>query len=203
MFENKKKGLPMGTVKKNNEDFYAKVDTNKDLFGAAAGFKASYVNDATGTVVDIAEAFTEVVKTVNGSTTTSNGGALAGAYILPVADASGFTDGDVIQDANGNMYYVESITGNDLAVKSKLVADIADSDTITQVGNTGIYRVLVNIATAGDYTIIVSNPSVNMQNIAFPVEIVDEDLDDAQDKLDDILNSLGISASERTYKGFV
>lgn len=193
----------MGTVKKAGTDFYAKVDTNKDLFGAATGFEASYVNDATGTVADIAEVFAEVVKTVAGSATTSSGGALAGAYIIPVVDASGFADGDVVADANGNMYYVEGITGNDLAVKSKLAADILDADTITQVGNTGIYRVLVNIATAGDYTMIVANPVVNMQNIAFPVEIVSEDLDDAQDKLDDILNNLGISASERTYKGFV
>ena len=193
----------MGTVKKASTDFYAKVDTNKDLFGAEAGFVASYVNDATGTVVAIAETFSEVIKSVAGASDTCNGGALAGGYVIPVADATGFEDGDAVSDANGNIYYVESITGNDLAIKSKLVADILDLDTITQVGNTGIYRVLVNIATAGDYTMIVSNPEVNMQNIAFPVEIVSEDLDDAQSKLDNILNNLGISSAERTYKGFV
>jgi len=193
----------MGTVKKAGTDFYAKVDTNKDLFGAAAGFESSYVNDATGTVVAGVNAFSEVTKTVAGTATTSNGGALAGAFIIPVTAATGFADGDVVSDANGNMYYVESIVGNDLQVKSKLVADIADLDAITQVGNTGIYRVLVNIPTAGDYTMIVANPTVNMQNIAFPVEVVAEDLDDAQTKLDDILNNLGVSASERTYKGFV
>jgi hypothetical protein len=50
---------------------------------------------------------------------------------------------------------------------------------------------------------VVSNPDVNMQNIAFPVTIADEVLDDAQLKLDNILNELGVSGTEVNYKGFV
>jgi len=80
---------------------------------------------------------------------------------------------------------------------------VDSGDTITQVGNTGIYRVAINIPTAGDYTIVVNNPDVNMQNIAFPVTIADEILDDAQTKLDNILNELGVSGAEVSYKGFV
>jgi len=101
------------------------------------------------------------------------------------------------------MYYVESINGTDLNLKSKLVEDVLTGDAITQVGNTGIYRVVINIPTAGDYTIVVDNPEVNMQNIAFPVTIADEVLDDAQAKLDNILTELGISAAEVSYRGFV
>lgn len=193
----------MSTIKKTNVDFYAKVDTNRDLFGAATGFRASYVNDATGAVTDITNSFVEVIRSVTGASDAASSDALAGAKVISLTDATGFNEGDVISDANGNMYYVESINGTDLTLKSKLTADIAASDTITQVGNTGIYRVLVNIAAAGDYTIIVSNPDVNMQNIAFPVTVSDQVLDDAQDKLDNILNELGISATERSYKGFV
>ena len=193
----------MSTIKKTSVDFYAKVDTNRDLFGAAAGFKASYVNDATGTVTDVANSFAEVIKSVVGAADTAASNALTGAKVISLTDVTGFNDGDAISDVNGNIYYVESINGTDLTLKSKLAADINAADAITQVGNTGIYRVLVNIAAAGDYTVIVANPDVNMQNIAFPVTVADEVLDDAQGKLDNILNELGISATERSYKGFV
>jgi hypothetical protein len=193
----------MGTIKKTGVDFYAKVDTNRDLFGEASGFEASYLNDATGTVLDVANAFSEVVRSVAGAADTASADALAGARTVALNDVTGFEDGDTIQDANGNMYYVESISGTDLNLKSKLVADITSGDAITQVGNTGIYRVAVNIATPGDYTLVVSNPDVNMQNIAFPVTIADEILDDAQIKLDNILNEMGISGTEVSYRGFV
>lgn len=197
------KGCPMGAIKKANTDFYVKVDTNRDLFGEAAGFKASYVNDATGTVVDVANSFTEVVRSVTGASDTASAAAIAGEKVVSLNDATGFVDGDSVSDANGNIYYVESIVGTDLHLKSKLVADVASGDAITQVGNTGIYRVLMNIPTAGDYTVIVSNPDVNMQNIAFPVTVLDEVLDDAQTKLDNIINELGISSAEVNYIGFV
>ena len=193
----------MGTIKKAGTDFYAKVDTNRDLFGEASGFDASYVNDATGTVSDVTAAFAEIVRSVAGAADTASSDALAGAKVVSLADVTGFLDGDTISDANGNMYYVESISGSDLNLKSKLVADITSGDAITQVGNTGIYRVLVNIATAGDYTLIVSNPDVNMQNIAFSVTIQDEVLDDAQLKLDNIMTELGVYAGSVAYKGFV
>ncbi len=193
----------MATIKKAGVDFYAKVDTNRDLFDEASGFAASYVNDATGTVVDVANTFSEVVRSVAGATDTASADALAGSRTISLSDVTGFSDGDTIQDANGNMYYVESISGTDLNLKTKLVADVTSGDTITQVGNTGIYRVAVNISTPGDYTIVVNNPDVNMQNIAFPVTIADEVLDDAQLKLDNILNELGISGAEVSYKGFV
>jgi uncharacterized membrane protein YvbJ len=193
----------MATIKKAGTDFYAKVDTNRDLFGEASGFEASYVNDATGTVTDVAGTFSEVIRSVAGASDTASADALAGAKVVSLNDATGFEDGDTIKDANGNMYYVESINGTDLNLKSKLVADITSGDAITQVGNTGIYRVAINISTAGDYTIVVDNPDVNMQNIAFPVTIADEILDDAQTKLDNILNELGISGAEISYKGFV
>jgi hypothetical protein len=193
----------MATIKKAGTDFYAKVDTNRDLFGEASGFEASYVNDATGTVTDVANAFSEVVRSVAGASDTASADALAGAKVISLNDATGFEDGDTIQDANGNMYYVESINGTDLNLKSKLLDDVTSGDAITQVGNTGIYRVAVNIPTAGDYTMVVSNPDVNMQNIAFPVTIADEVLDDAQLKLDNILNELGVSGTEVNYKGFV
>jgi len=193
----------MSTIKKAGTDFYAKVDTNRDLFGAESGFKASYVNDATGTVTDITSSFTEIIRSVSGASDTASADALTGSKTISLNDVTGFQDGDTISDANGNMYYVESITGTDLNLKRRLVEDIASGDAITQVGNTGIYRVVVNIPTAGDYTVIVDNPEVNMQNIAFPVTIADEVLDDAQAKLDNILTELGVSAAEISYRGFI
>lgn len=46
-------------VKKAGVSFKAKVETSADFSGQAAGFSAFYINDSTGTKVNIAGAFTE------------------------------------------------------------------------------------------------------------------------------------------------
>lgn len=192
----------MGKAFKTGASIVVTVDTERDFFGLT-GFKASYIDKATGTATSIDGDFTEVLKTVDGNTASANGICLAGTRIVNVDDGTKFEDGDVISDANGNNYYILSIDGNALETKTKLKEDIADSDTITQVGNTGLYTNSFSIPTPGEYNVLIYNPSANMQNIIVPVSVQDEVIDDMQQKLDDIKSELGITRSEVKFTAYV
>ncbi len=107
--------------------------------------------------------------------------------------------------ADPEIYYIDSIdTGasNDtINLRRPLRIAIGSGANITQCGNTGVYRVMLNIATVGDYTVICSNPTIGMQNVAYPVVIIAEDLEDAHTKLDQLISTTG--ASRQFYRGFV
>jgi len=192
----------MGRTYKVGATITPTLDSERDLFGVT-GFKASYIDKSNGTVTAVPDAFSEIIKTVDGNSSTANGIAVAGSNTITVADGSQFADGDVVEDANGNKYYLLTVTGNALETKTKLAADIADGDAVTQVGNTGLYSVSFSIPTAGEYNILMANPSVNMQNEIIPVTVANEVLDDAQTKLDDIKNELGITRSEVKFRAYV
>ena len=178
------------------------VDTDRDVFGAT-GFKASYVDKSSGVATAIAGDFAEIMLTVAGNTSTANGISTAGQRMLTVADGTQFSDGDTIEDEHSNKYYVLSINANTLELKRPLVADVADASTVTQVGNTGLYSNTFSIATPGRYNIVISNPSVNMQNAIVPVHIEDEVMADAQTKLDNILTELGVVGSEVRFAAYL
>lgn len=178
------------------------LDSERDFFGLT-GFRASYLNKATGDVTTIVDAFSEVIKSVVGNASVASGISVAGQRMITVVDGTQFSDGDVISDAGGNFYYILEISGNTLEVKTKLKVDIADADAITEVGNTGLYKVSFSIATAGEYSILMSNPSANMQNEVVSVEVADETIDDVQTKLDEIQTELGISKTEVKFRAYV
>jgi hypothetical protein len=192
----------MSRVYKTGATITPTLDSDRDYFGAT-GFRASYINKANGVVTVIPGEWAEIITTVAGNSSTANGVAIAGANTITVADGAQFSDGDVINDANNNKYYLLDVDGNVLETKQKLSADIADGDTITQVGNTGLYSNSFSIPTAGEYNIVMSNPSVNMQNEILPISIANETLDDAQDKLNDIKTELGLTKSEVKFRAFV
>ena len=192
----------MGRIYKTGATITPTLDSERDFFGAT-GFQGSYINKSNGVVTAIPGDFTEIMLTVDGNSSTSNGIAVTGANAITVVDGAQFSDGNVIEDANGNKYYLLNIDGNVLETKQKLAADIADGSTITQVGNTGLYSNSFSIALAGEYNILVANPSINMQNEIIPVTVANETLDDAQIKLDDIKTELGLAKSEVRFRAYV
>lgn len=106
--------------------------------------------------------------------------------------------------ADPEMYYVESVTTSSpyrIYTRKSITDAITGGVTLTQVGNTGVYRVALSISTPGDYTVIVRNPTINMQNVAQAVQIIAEDLTDAHTKLDTLVAAAG---SDRQYfRGFI
>lgn len=189
-------------IYKTNATIRPFVDSMRKVYGAEAGMMASYVNRANGNTTTINSAFTEVIETVAGNTSVTNGVHTAGSRIITVTDGTQFSDGDRVSDGT-NIYYVLEISGNEIHINVPLVSDIADAVQIEQVGNTGSYTFDFSIGTAGQYVIMVENPSINMEPKPIPVEIKDQVLDDVHDKLDDIMDELGVVKSTVKFRAFV
>lgn len=195
----------MSVVKKVGHTFYVKVDTDYDQFAVEGTFKAFYINESSSTAVNIAGPFVEIIKTI----TTPNTGETssisnAGTKSISVKDGSTLKIGDVIFDGTNYHYImnVDSTPGSGkIIVKRSLLVNIPADTTLTEVGNTGLYKCPLSIPTVGEYTIIVNNPNINMQNTTSAVEIVSLDLNDINDRLDEI--SSNTDENFRKYKAFV
>ena len=169
------------TIKKANTDFYLKIISNGNLYNAPVDkFKCIIVKESDGTATSITSGFEEIILDVDGNTSTLSGDIPSGSKFVPVDDGSQFQDGDVIK-IDSSYYYIESISGNVLTTREKSQGHASDA-TVLQVGNTGVYRFLVNLPETGFYTAIVSNREINMQNTTTAIEIVDYTVSDIIDK---------------------
>jgi len=171
----------MQVTKKVSTDFYLKVGSTSNLFNAdVTKFNGLLIDETNGTSTTISNPFSEVMKTVDGNTSTLTGDIPAGSKFIPVADGTQFTDGDVLTIGT-DYYYIETITGNVLTTKEGSEGHLSGA-TVTQVGNTGIYKVLMNISTVGLYTAMISNRAVNMQNTPIAIEVVEYSTQDIINK---------------------
>ena len=177
----------MGAVKKAGVPFYVKIDTNKDLIGKPEGFKVQVIRDDTGEATDVDTTFHEIEKAIQPFSTTASADVALGSTKVPVTDASGFAEGDVVV-INGNYYYINEVdTANNVITLAKpLVTAVTNGDAVEKSGKTGIYRAPITINEVGDYTLVVSNYKEGMQNVAFPVTIEEADVDDIQHMLNEL-----------------
>jgi len=188
------------SVKKVNELFYVKIDSNRDVYNAS-GFEVRYVNDETNAEVIIQEAVEEIILSHDGHTATSSGVSLVNSKVITTA-ASDIASGDVILVLS-NYYYIKEVIGNELHLYTPIITEIPDASSITQVGNSGIYRVPITIPSIGYYTVIILNNSLNVMNREASVKIIPEDITDAHTKLDDITSKVDTLTAERSYVAFV
>lgn len=187
-------------VKKVNETFYVKVDSNRDAYGAT-GFSGKVVNDVNGTSFDIVAPFEEIVLPHESHSATTTAIVPVGAKVFTVS-LNTFVAGDVFEYL-GEMYYIKEVNGNVISLYERIRSEIPISSVLSQVGNTGIYRVEVTIPSIGNYTILILNDSLSIQNREVSVKIIDEDITDAHTKLDSILTKVDTISAERNYVGFV
>lgn len=170
---------------KAGQDFQLTLNSRQKHFGIT-GFKVEIINLADGTTVLSNVNVVEVIKQINDpKTATTAADALKGTKTIKVKDST-LEDGMVFKDPNGNMYYIESVSddGTTITTRTPLKEDIAANSTLTQVGNTGIYKIPLNIAVPGKYNVVVSNPAVNLRNLAAFVEVMQYDIDDIGNKID-------------------
>jgi len=147
-----------------NTDFFLKVSTGKNLYALdITKFNAYILEERTGTITQITAPFSEIINPITSvsSTLSTN---IEGSTNITIADGSLFKDGDVVQ-IDSSFYYIESIVGNTLTILKPSDLHVAGT-TVTTVGNTGIYKVLLNLPNVGEYTAFVNNPSINMQNFS-------------------------------------
>lgn len=171
---------------KASQDFQLTLNSRQKHFGVT-NFKVEVINLADGSVLNVGNVnVVEVIKNVSDpKTATVTADALKGTKTIKVKDST-LVDGMVFNDGNGNLYYIEEIDDDGATIKTRvpLVADIAANATLTEVGNTGIYKIPLNISVPGKYNVVISNPSVNLRNLAAFVEIMKYDIDDLGNKID-------------------
>jgi len=144
---------------------FVAVDTDFDVFGDANSFGIEIINAESGSVVTneySGAVFEEVMWTDPGHSATTSGTQLAGASSITVNPASNtVVAGDRISDGS-NIYYVTDVSGDKatIYIKGSLAADIADATTLSTVGNTGIYKIPIQITDTGDYFVNFSHPEM-------------------------------------------
>ena len=178
-------------TKKANTDFYLKIDTSNDLMGLnAANFGGYSVDDGTGTITNLTNGFSEIIRTVAApATTTVSAAAAIGAKVISLTDASGFSVHDTIS-LNGTVYgTIKSIASNQVTMVSPIKFALADTNAVTVIGNTGIYQVLMNLP-VGEYTVFLSNAEVGMDNHPVSIDVQENTHDDLMGKMNELQTDL-------------
>ena len=178
--------------------FFPTVDTEFDKMGDASKFGLEIVNANNGAVVTNAASGTwaEVMWTNPDHSATTAGVATAGSSTINVSTSDlTLVPGDRFDDGAGNLYYVTAVdtSAGVITIKGKLVADIDDDTDLNSVGNTGIYKVDVQIDTEGEYLVNISHPDFGHSTVKYIV--VANTIDDVYSRLDGGLNSLGATTT--------
>ena len=164
---------------KAGQDFQLTLNSKQKHFGVT-NFNVEIINLADGTVTQENVSVVEIVKNIaNPASAKVASDALKGQKTINVSDSS-LKDGMVFKDPNGNMYYIESVDTNKNTITTRvaLKADIAANGELDEVGNTGIYKIPLNITEPGKYNVAINNPSANLRNLAAFIEVMKYDLDD-------------------------
>lgn len=161
-----------------------------DLYGEASGFKLFYKERQDANTTDTSATFTEVIHTVGGATETGSAwtDGLTGdtTITLDVGQGVTFSVGMVLQVTSSSEFvYVYTINNDVLTLRRPLKNDITSTDTLTEVGNTGVYQYDLTLGVEGQYTIIIENPSIGLLNEVAKVEVVTYNLDDINTNIDD------------------
>ena len=171
-------------IKKIGVPFFVELNSHQKYFGAS-GFITKIVNLSDGTITEAQNDAVEIVENIaSPATSTVDAAAAVGTRSITVQSGGGLQDGMVFEDANGNKYYIESIVGDVINLKFPLEQAIAFGDTLTQVGNTGIYKIELTISSLGNYGIYISNPSIGLRSKGIQYTMKDVVLEDVDAKLD-------------------
>jgi hypothetical protein len=144
------------------QNFNIVVSTKATLFGALAGdFDVYYAptNDLTNRTV-VAGGMSEAVETVAvPHEATLSSSASYGATYFNVSTGHDIEAGDVIQYAVGHYAYVSKVTATKLYLRTKARLAVSSGATITQVGNTGLYKTAdFGIPTEGEFLVSIEAP---------------------------------------------
>jgi hypothetical protein len=171
-------------IKKIGTPFFLELNSHQKFFGAT-GFVTKIVDLSDSSISTAANDASEIVEVIdNPATSTVDAAAAAGAKQIVVQSGGGIADGMVFEDANGNKYYVDTVVGDTIHLKFPLSAGIGFGDTLTQVGNTGIYKIELTINNVGNFGIYVSNASINLRSKGIQYSMKDVVLEDVDTKID-------------------
>ena len=162
-----------------------------DIYNAS-GFKLFYKHkDDVNTTLSNAT-FTEVMHNIPAPVTcTVSVQAEVGDTEVTVANATNIQVGMVLK--TGSIYvYVNGKVGNILYLRRPLTNSISTSTVLTEAGNTGYYETALTLTTLGQYSLIISNPTIGLLNEVTKVEIVANTVDDIYSKVN--ADNIGINS---------
>ena len=162
-----------------------------DIYNAS-GFKLFYKHkDDVNTTLSNAT-FTEVKHNIPAPVTcTVSTQAEVGDTEITVANATNIQVGMVLK--TGGIYvYVNGKVGNILYLRRPLTNSISTSTVLTEAGNTGYYETVPTLTTLGQYSLIISNPTIGLLNEVTKVEIVANTVDDIYSKVN--ADNIGINS---------
>jgi len=172
------------SIKKTGTEFFVEVSSGQREF-AKSGFKVVVRNLATGVSDALAIDGTEEVETIDtAKTSTVAASATIGDRVVTLSSGGELLDGMVFDDGQGNKYYIEELANDVVTLRKPLVADLAFGDTLTEVGNTGIYLIPITINAAGQYGVRISNPGLNMRIKEIQIAVEDVVLADLATTVD-------------------
>ena len=148
-----------------------------DVYGAT-GFQLHYKLKGDTNTTDSGELWAEVTHDIQAPVTfDTNGITPIGSATIEAVTTTGIAIGQVYK-AGAVYVYISGISGTTLTLRRLTTSEIAGGTTFTQVGNTGIYETSLTLGTLGQYTLLISNPSVGLMNEATKVEVVANTIDD-------------------------
>lgn len=169
------RGSGTSGAKRIGVPFSLKIDSNHDHYEAGSSLSVILIEDETGieSVFD-ASSFSEIIKDVSDTSTTSSSAIPVGALIIPVQTGHGITSGDVIRinyAGNIEFKYVKLADANNLIIKTSTKFSYALNSQIDLVGNTGIYSSVIICYKAGPHSGIVTSP---IGQILVGIEVLEE-----------------------------
>jgi len=91
------------------------------------------------------------------------------------------------QAANFSSYYIDDSLGTKTDITSEFTED---------ANTAGLYMVEVTIPTPGDYTIVINNPIIGMDNFSAPLVVVAATIEDVKNEVDTLLTTLNTVATD-------
>lgn len=173
----------MNEVKKGLT-FYSFIYT--DHYGCLPEeWKHKFFNLQTGTTYDGTNPIEEVIVSITGAhTATVKNKASVGEYVINTNAGGTIVSGDIFSDVNGNIHRVAFVDGTYLTILYPLRAEIPAGTTLTQAGNVGTYKILVDQTnTLGQFALFARNLTYGIATFVDEYTVVNHKVDDVLDQL--------------------
>ena len=163
-----------------------------DVFGAS-GFE-TYIKTPSGSIeMDTNITFTELTEDVPEATITTDGDVEAGAKSFKITDAIDVYAGHRYYHADSNTYiYIQSVDkdNNIVTLRRPLRVALSSGTELQRVGNLGTYEAFYTPQENGQYVIIVSNPTIELQSEVTKIEAVSQTISTLSNAVSNDYNSL-------------
>jgi hypothetical protein len=191
------KEIKMAVEKLRNAPFYVMLDTDRDSFGIESGFTME-IQDEVGNVLtnNATGTWSEVIRTSFAANTGEVASAAdVGDRIISLTTGHTIAAGDVVTIGSAGTYAVVAVDGDNIELKRGLEAPVSATDSVTAVGNTGIYKADVELDFSGDVTVMAHHPEYGYVTIRYTM--VDTNLDMVDEKIDNISAAIGATKTIR------